>query len=235
MRAENRSSDVVFWDVDTQFDFMTPADAGGKLYVKDPRNDADEGARRIVPQLERLSRYAREHGILRVATGDWHSPDHREIDAERPDFRSTYPPHCMAGEPGAEKIPETALRDPVTVPLRASVEVARAAVREARIQGRDVFLQKEEFSCFTGNDATEALLRELGADAFVVYGVALDVCVRHAVEGMLDRGERVYVVEDATWGLGLEDREDLLRRWEARGAARVTTDRVVDRHPLRLP
>lgn len=225
---------LVFWDVDTQVDFMTPPERGGRLYVRDPGDARDAGAVQIVPRLKRLSDYAREHGILRVATGDWHTPEHREIDADAPDFRETFPPHCMAGEPGAEKIPETALRDPVVVPLRASAEQARAAVRTARAEGRDLFLQKEEFSCFTGNPATEALLDELAADGLVVYGVALDVCVRHAVEGMLERGQRVWLVQDATRGLGLEPREELLRRWQAQGARLVATDELTARFPPEL-
>ena len=223
--------DLVFWDVDTQYDFMTPAEAGGKLYVKDLSDEADPGAIQIKPALRRLSDYAREHGILRVATGDWHTLDHREIDTEAPNFRDTYPPHCMAGEQGSEKIPETELRDPIVVPIRADPETARRAVEHARREGRDIFLRKEEFSCFTGNPATEELLRALDPRAIVVYGVALDVCVRHAVEGMLDRGARVYVVEDATWGLGLEYPESLLRSWEQRGAVRVRTDDVVADYP----
>lgn len=226
--------DVVFWDVDTQFDFMTPAEEGGKLYVKDLSDPSDPGAVQIKPALRRLSDYAREHGILRVATGDWHSLEHREIDPDSPDFRDTYPPHCMADEPGSEKIPETALRDPVVVPLRAAPEVARRAVEHARREGRDIFLRKEEFSCFTGNPVTEELLSALDAERLVVYGVALDVCVRHAVEGMLDRGRRVYLVEDATWGLGLEDRDTLLARWEDRGMKRVTTAELTASFPPRL-
>jgi nicotinamidase/pyrazinamidase len=218
--------DTVFWDVDTQFDFMTPPEEGGRLYVKDPADPADPGARTSVPALRRLSEYARDHGILRVATGDWHTFDHREIDETHPDYRDTFPPHCMAGERGSEKIPETALRDPIVIPLRADEEVARTAARHAREEGRDLFLRKEEFSCFTGNPATGALLDELDPAVIVVYGVALDVCVRHAVEGMLDRRENVVVVQDATWGLGLEERDALLRRWEERGAKLATVEEV---------
>jgi len=218
---------IVFWDVDTQVDFMTPPEQGGRLYVKNPNDANDAGAMRIVPELERLSSYARVHGILRVATGDWHTLEHGEIDAENPDFRTTYPPHCMADETGSQKIPETRLRDPVVVPLGAADDEARSAVRTARGSGRDIWIHKEEFSCFTGNAATEALIEELDSDAFVVYGVALDVCVKAAVEGMLDRGKQVWVVEDATWGLGLEDKEQLLARWAARGARRVRTDDIL--------
>jgi nicotinamidase/pyrazinamidase len=225
---------LVFWDVDTQFDFMTPPESGGKLYVKDPADPSDPGAVQIVPALRTLSEYAREHGVLRVATGDWHTLEHREIDAENPDFRDTFPPHCMAGERGSEKIPETALRDPVVIPLRAEPEMAREAVRRARAEGRDIFLHKEEFSCFAGNPATDALLQALDAEAIVVYGVALDVCVRHAVDGMLDRGKRVYLVEDATWGLGLEPREALLGAWAGRGVRLVSTAQVTAEFPPRL-
>jgi nicotinamidase-related amidase len=218
---------MVFWDVDTQFDFMTPAEQGGKLYVKDLQNPEDAGAIVIKANLKRLTDHAREHGILRVATGDWHTLEHREIDADAPDFRLTYPPHCMAGEIGSEKIPETALRDPIVIPLGASPETARAAASEAKSAGCDIFLRKEEFSCFTGNLATEALIDELDPDRFVVYGVALDVCVKYAIEGMLERGRKVVLVEDATWGLGLDDPAALIGRWEVLGLERTTTDEVV--------
>lgn len=221
----------VFWDVDTQFDFMTPAEEGGKLYVKRLDDPADPGAVRIKPLLRRLSDYARRHGILRVATGDWHSLEHGEIDVESPDFRLTYPPHCMADEVGSTKIPETALRDPLIVPLRATAEQAREAVRRAREESRDIFLHKEEFSCFTGNPATEHLVTALDADHFVVYGVALDVCVRHAIEGMLERSQAVHLVEDATWGLGVADAEALLRDWQSGGMRLVTTHEVTSAPP----
>ena len=228
----DQATDLVFWDVDTQVDFMTPADRGGTLYVRDLQSDTDPGAVQIIPALQRLSNYAREHGILRVATGDWHTLDHREIDPVQPNFRDTYPPHCMADEVGSEKIPETRLRNPIVIPLRAPAEVAREAVRRALSEDRDIFLQKEEFSCFAGNpEASEALMEELRARAFVVYGVALDVCVLAAVEGMLDRGKTLYLVEDATWGLGLEPAQALFTRWEAHGLRRLTTEEVVSAYP----
>jgi len=228
MNPQQHSSDLIFWDVDTQVDFMTPAEEGGRLYVKDLNDPRDPGAQQIVGELARLSEFARQNDILRVATGDWHSLDHREIDPENPDFRTTYPPHCMAGEIGATKIPETALNDPLILPLRADPALAWDIARRAVREGRDIFIQKEEFDCFAGNPATDSLLQALGPKVVVVYGVALDVCVKYAMEGLLDRGRTVYLVEDATWGLGLEDPETLMKKWEARGAIRVTTDEVVE-------
>ena len=38
-----------------------------------------------------------------VAYIDWHSRQNEEI-SDDPDFKATFPPHCMAGEPGAERV-----------------------------------------------------------------------------------------------------------------------------------
>ena len=52
---------TVFFDIDTQLDFLYPA---GALYVP--------GAERIVPAIARLNRYAGRHGIPVVSTTDAH-------------------------------------------------------------------------------------------------------------------------------------------------------------------
>jgi nicotinamidase-related amidase len=227
MDRQREATGLVFWDVDTQIDFMTPPEGGGKLYVRDVDDPEDEGAQRIVPAVERLSSFARDCGILRVATGDWHLPDHPEIDPVAPDLRATFPPHCMAGEVGAMKIPQTELRDPLTLPLRADLALAWDIARRAVREGRDIFLQKESVGCFSGNRATEALLTALNPRAVVVYGVALDRSVAEAVEGMLEREWDVYVALDATWSSGLEAPQDLVARWDDRGAVLTSTQEVV--------
>ena len=85
---------VVLWDVDTQVDFMH---ADGKLYVP--------GAESIIPNLKRLTDYAHQHGIRIVASADDHVAGHREL-SDQPDFRETFPLHCMRGTPGQRKIPD---------------------------------------------------------------------------------------------------------------------------------
>src|SRR2546426_9630961 len=92
---------VIFWDVDTQYDFMH---ADGKLYVPE--------AERIITNLQRLTNYAHGHGIRIVASADDHVMGHSEI-SDSPDWQSTFPAHCMRGTAGQMKIPETALRDPL--------------------------------------------------------------------------------------------------------------------------
>src|ERR1043166_3811936 len=94
---------VIFWDVATQHDFMK---ADGRLYVPD--------AEHIIPNLKRLTDYAHGHGIRIVASADDHTAGHREL-SDSPNFKDTFPPHCMRGTPGQRKIPETALRDPLVI------------------------------------------------------------------------------------------------------------------------
>src|SRR5262245_14895589 len=97
---------VVFWDVDTQVDFMRPE---GKLYVP--------GAVEILPALTALTRHSARAGIVRVASVCDHVLEDEEI-SDAPDFTTTFPPHCLHGTPGQAKVPETALADPLVVPNR---------------------------------------------------------------------------------------------------------------------
>ena len=98
----------VLWDVDTQVDFMLP---DGKLYVP--------GAERTAPAMARLVSAAREAGIVHVASADDHELTDPEISTTRPDFRNTYPPHCLRGTPRRQKVPETRQSDPLPLALSA--------------------------------------------------------------------------------------------------------------------
>src|ERR671925_2161026 len=95
----------ILWDVDTQVDFMLPE---GKLYVP--------GAEATAPAMRRLVEAARAAGIPHVASADDHELTDEEISDE-PDFRRTWPPHCLRGTRGARKVPETEQEDPVPLTL----------------------------------------------------------------------------------------------------------------------
>lgn len=75
---------TVFFDVDTQIDFMLPA---GALYVP--------GAELIVPAIASLNQYAAAHGIAVVSTMDAHAENDPEF--------SSWPAHCVAGTLGQHK------------------------------------------------------------------------------------------------------------------------------------
>jgi len=174
----------IFWDVDTQYDFMK---ADGRLYVP--------GAEEIIPFLAVLRDLARNHRIRTVASADDHVPDDAEL-SDDPDFVTTFPPHCMRGTSGQAKIPETALDDPLVLGSeRRAADDVRAAVGE---HGGDVLLLKHHFDVFTNPNA-DAVLDALDPDEIVLFGVALDVCDRYAVEGLLARRAdvRLLLVTDA--------------------------------------
>ena len=195
---------LIGWVVDVQHDFMDPA---GRLYVHDLFDAADTGAVGARPAIVRTVAWMRAHCDVMVFTGDWHRLGDREIDPVAPDaMKGTYPPHCMGLSPdpaeraGAELISEVAPGESevLTLPRDAGADTGRMIARQAAGERRPVFIQKHEFSVFEGNAATDPflveLVRQLGASPeFVVCGVATDVCVRHAVEGLLDRSARVRI------------------------------------------
>jgi nicotinamidase/pyrazinamidase len=175
----------VFWDVDTQVDFMEPE---GKLYVPD--------AVELKQNLKRLVDYARVEGIVHVASADDHELTDPEISAE-PDFRNTYPPHCLRGTRGAARIEETEQAEPLPLSL---VPYPPGLVPGLIADRREILLLKKNFNVFT-NPNTDAVLDALDPGEIVVFGVATDVCNDAAIRGFLQRGRRVVFVEDAAKGL----------------------------------
>jgi len=185
VRNNERVAGRIFWDVDTQVDFMAP---DGKLYVP--------GAVDVAPALRRLVEYAREHGIVHVASADDHELTDPEISDE-PDFANTFPPHCLRGTRGAQKIAETEQADPLPLSLVPFPPGLVPGMVEGR---REILLLKKNFNVFT-NPNTDPLLDALDPDEIVVFGVATDVCDDAAIRGFLRRGRRVVFVEDAARGL----------------------------------
>ena len=221
---------LVGWIVDVQEDFMNPE---GRLYIHDLFDPADPGAVEVIPALEAATAWMRANCDVIVYTGDWHGLEDDEIDPVAPDpAAGTYPPHCMGRSPdageraGAEVIAQIRPRDPVVLAHDATEDAAARVAHRAVAQRRPVFVRKTRFNVFEGNRACEAFVRSLGEALgevleFVVIGVARDVCVTQAVDGLQARGYAVTAVRDATWGLGLEPEEDTLARWAGRG--RVVT------------
>jgi nicotinamidase-related amidase len=221
----------VGWVVDAQVDFMDP---DGRLYVKDLEDPDDVGSVQVVPELRRAVAWMREKCRVVVFTGDWHGLEDAEIDPDNPDpGTGTYPPHCMGRSPdpeeraGAEIIPEIRPVAPLVLEIGATEQEARKLAAQAVEEDRPVFIHKNRFNVFEGNEATEAFLAGLGERLarpleFWVAGVSRDVCVTEAVDGLLRRDFAVTALSDATWGLGLEPEAETLARW-SRGGRVITT------------
>ncbi|MEW6475392.1 MAG: isochorismatase family cysteine hydrolase [Actinomycetota bacterium] len=203
---------TVFWDVDTQVDFMLPS---GSLAVP--------GAEALRPNLGRLTDAARAARVTIVHTADDHDPHDPEIAAD-PDFVETFPAHCLRGTAGAERLPETApAPGAIDIPPDgAGVDLAAAA------SASEVVLRKNRFDAFS-NPAAAPLLRTLAPERVVVYGVALEVCDRYAVEGMLalDPDFEIVLVEDAVAALDPVKGAALIEEWCQRGVRIASTDEVL--------
>lgn len=190
---------TVFVDVDTQIDFLYPA---GSFYVP--------GASALVRRIAALNHYAASQGSPLISTTDAHSED----DAE---FRQ-YPPHCVVGTCGQSKPQITLLERRVSVP--------NVHVKLALGDAQQILLEKQDIDCFT-NVNLKPLLDHLGADRYVVYGVVTEICVRKALEGLLDTGKEVMMVRDAVRCLSEETAAEMIAGLEKRGLKLVTAAEVM--------
>ena len=154
--------ETIFWDVDTQLDFMRPE---GKLYVP--------GAETIIDRVSDVRRFALENGYSIVADIDWHSTDDDEI-SDTPDYKRTFPPHCMAGEPGGERV---GFLGELPIEYVGLEKMDTDAMR--KLTGKEQFhivIRKDALDVFS-NPNTDKLVELIDPKKVVVFGVALDLCV----------------------------------------------------------
>lgn len=174
---------LIFWNVDTQIDFVEPT---GKLYVK--------GAETIKPTLAKLTKLAYEKSIMVVNTADFHHSSSAELSVN-PDFKTTFPPHCMAGTEGATFISETFPETPLIVDWDEYYDTA--SLEFGVKNSGNIVIRKDAFDVFVGNRYTEAILKLIAPETVFVYGVTTNVCVNDAVVGLVSRGKKVIVISDA--------------------------------------
>lgn len=197
------SRNVIFWEVDTQADFMLP---GGKLYVP--------GAERLLPNIRKLTDAARHGRVFLVSHGCYHTNND-------PEFK-IFPPHCVKGTPGSAYVPEALTDKVITIPN----EPAAALPRDLS-HYQQILLEKQTLDIFESRHADE-LVKRLPQDAeFVVFGVVTEYCVRFAAKGLIERGRRVSVVEDAIETLKAEDGQRTGTELQALGATFITTDQAL--------
>ncbi len=195
------SRDVVFWEVDTQADFMLP---GGKLYVP--------GAEKILSNIQKLTQAARDGRVFLVSHGCYHPPNDPEF--------STFPPHCVKGTSGADFVPE-ALTDKV-------LHVSNEPGTPMSIAGyKQVLLEKQTLDIFESRHVEDVLLQLDPKMHFVVFGVVTEYCVRFAAKGLLDRGRKVSVVQDAIETLSKAASDETIAELKAKGASMITTGQAL--------
>ncbi len=204
---------IIFWDVDTQADFMLP---GGKLYVA--------GAKNLLPNLNRLTEAARTNRVFLVSDACVHAPDD-------PEFQR-FPPHCVRGTPGAAIVPETLAARYLVIP---NDPAAKVPADLSTFQ--QVILEKQTLDVFD-NPHTEEVIERLKqftdpAAEFAVFGVVTEYCVRLAARGLVARGRRVTLVSDAIAAIEPAAGRQAIGELQAMGATLISADEalgVVD-HP----
>ncbi|MBN2051887.1 isochorismatase family protein [Candidatus Woesearchaeota archaeon] len=237
----------IFYDVDTQHDFM---DKDGALYVP--------GAEDIKPNLKKLTDYASasSHPIRIIGSMDVHhgTSEYKSMEGELNRYGGPFPDHCMIGTRGQEKIDETTpysssyykkrekMREDIprerfthySLDDKASLDEIKETDRAKsphsneyyNDQGYNVFFQKQSFDIFTNPDF-ETFLKEASVKEAVVYGVATDYCVKAAVLGMQKRGIQCYVVTDAIAAVTPETGKSALEEMVNAGAKLTTTNEVL--------
>jgi nicotinamidase/pyrazinamidase len=194
-----QQSRIVFWSVDVQADFMLP---GGKLYVP--------GAEKLIPNIQRLVSAALASGILVISSGDAHAPNDPEF--------ARFPPHCVAGTPGARILPEALGPRVCTIPNNASQKLPADVLTCSQI-----LLEKQTLDVFD-NPHTAELVNLLDPETqFVVFGVVTEFCVRCAAKGLLDRGHKVSIVTDAIETLSPAEGRRTLDELQSMGARLIDT------------
>jgi len=202
------SRKTIFWEVDTQRDFMLP---GGKLYVP--------GAEKIIPYINRLVEAARQGRVFLISSADAHNPDD-------PEFRE-WPPHCLKGSSGADLVAEACAPNRLVIPNQGG-----SALPENVTAYLQVTLQKNTLDVFD-NPNTDALLKRISAAGspafdpdpeFVVFGVATEYCVQRTADGLLRRGHRVAVVTDGVRSIDPDKGRQALANLHSSGARLITVE-----------
>ena len=205
----------ICWDVDTQHDFIA---ATGLLSV--PK------AETLIPNLKALTDWAHAQHIRIVASADDHDPADLEL-SDTPDWKTTYPPHCMHGTSGQLKVAATTLHNPMIIePNPRDANELSAAIRAHH---GDILLHKHGTDVFQWNPNAATVLAALAPTRIIVYGVATDICTKAAVDGIarLRPDAELLIVVDAIRGIDDQASRALLTEWREAGHLLTHTAEVV--------
>jgi nicotinamidase/pyrazinamidase len=159
------------------------------LVIVDVQNDFCEGGSLAVAGggevARKISRYVAGADYPHVAASrDYHIDPGAHFSAE-PDFTRSWPPHCVAGTPGAQFHPDLDTSRVETVFSKGAHEAA--------------------YSAFEGSDPAGTpladWLREHGVTEVDVAGIATDYCVRATAIDAARSGFTTRVLLDLTTGV----------------------------------
>lgn len=180
--------------VDVQKDFCE----GGSLAVN--------GGNGVVPVCNKLIDTAVEKGCKVIASRDWHPENHCSFAA----FGGIWPPHCVAGQNGAD------FHDDLGLPA------------DAVIIDKGTAVEKDNYSAFEMAGVTEKL-RGMGIERLIMCGLATDYCVKATALDAIKENFEVTVVSDGCAGVNVNPGDDVksLAEITAAGGRVCTSSEVV--------
>ncbi len=183
--------------VDVQNDFCE----GGSLPVR--------GGAQVAELVSEWTRRHRDEYAQVVATRDWHVDPGAHFAAE-PDFRTTWPPHCVAGTEGAR--------------LHPGLDVSAVAA---------VFDKGAHAAAYSGFEGSEqsgadlaTWLRHRAVNAVDVVGIATDHCVRATALDAVREGFDVRVLLDLTAGVAPDTTDRAIAELRSAGVTLTGEPRV---------
>lgn len=148
--------------VDVQNDFLP----GGSLAVKH--------GEQVAPALNRYIALFQAKGLQIFATRDWHPANHCSFR----EHGGMWPPHCVAGTPGADFSGQLELPSGTHIISKATLP------------------EQEAYSAFEGTDL-DRQLRAAGVQRLFVGGLATDYCVLHTVKDARLHNYQIFLLTDA--------------------------------------
>jgi nicotinamidase/pyrazinamidase len=177
------------------------------LIVVDVQNDFCEGGSLAVAGgtavAQKVTDLLVEHDYAHVvATKDYHI-DPGDHFSDNPDFKDSWPPHCVVGTPGVEFAPAL---NPVVIEA-----VFHKGHYSAAYSGFEGFLTDD------GTTTLEDWLRARGVDAVDVVGIATDYCVKATAADAVAAGFNTRVLLDLTAGVAATSTAEAVESLRAAG------------------
>lgn len=178
-----------------------------------------------------ISEYLLTHGPLYdavVGTQDWHV-DPGEHFSETPDFRTSWPVHCVAHSHGAA-VHEDLDADAVDAWFRkGAYEAAYSGFEGLLVPEEAVATGEREPGAQTEDTVNVSLddwLQEQEIDAVDVVGTATDNCVRATALDAVDAGYETRVLLDLTAPVAQETAEEAVAALQEAGAEVIDSSEI---------
>lgn len=167
------------------------------LFVIDVQNDfceggalACQGGAAVASSITNYLKANKSGYEAVIASRDWHTPNsenggHFPQAGKEPDFVTTWPLHCIAGEPGADYHP--------------NLDSTLIDIHIKKGQG------KHGYSIFEGvtdsGETIQEVIKRLGVTEVDIVGIATDYCVRASGLDAKTEGLDVRVITSLTAGV----------------------------------